>query len=114
MWGIELEVLLFFGLASFRVTRLIVFDKITEFFRAPFFDIVTEGEESFFVPKKTGLKKWIGGLLDCYWCTGFWVSLFLLSLVKIMPEIGEPVIVLFAIAGLASLLESINSKLLGD
>lgn len=114
MWGIELDVLLMISLASFRVTRLIVFDKITEFIRAPFFDIVMDGEESFFVPKSTGLKKWIGGLLDCYWCTGFWVSLGLFSLVKLLPEIGEPIIVVFAIAGLASFIESINSRLVGD
>lgn len=114
MWGIELDFLFFISLASFRVTRLLVFDTIAEFIRAPFFDVVTEGDEIYFVPKETGVKKWIGGLLECYWCTGFWVSLSLLSLAKLLPEIGEPIIAVFAIAGLASLIESINSKLLGD
>ena len=56
-----------------------MFDKITEFIRQPFFDEIEEENEEgaievFYLPKRTPIKKFIGELLSCYWCTGVWVS----------------------------------------
>ncbi len=31
--------------------------------------------------KGKGLRKWIGELLSCYWCTGVWVSAFFISFI---------------------------------
>jgi Protein of unknown function (DUF1360) len=67
------------ALASFSLTRLIVFDKITEFLRDPFFDEIEEENEDgtmevYYLPKATPIKNFIGELLSCYWCTGVWVS----------------------------------------
>ncbi|WP_110929112.1 DUF1360 domain-containing protein [Bacillus massiliglaciei] len=110
---------LMLGLASFRLTRLIVFDKITERFRRPFFDEIEETDSSgekeiFLVPKRSGIKGWIGELLSCYWCTGVWVSLFLLLLYVNGWFLGECLILLFSIAAVGSLLETLNTKWLGD
>ena len=80
----ELGILLVLGLAVFRLTRLIVFDKIMEPFRRPFFTEIEEKDEQgkveiYLIPKEKGIRSWIGELLSCYWCTGFWVSLCLTS-----------------------------------
>lgn len=104
--------LLILSLACFRLTRLIVFDKITEFIREPFFDEISEetedGEiEIYYLPKKSGIKKFIGELLSCYWCTGIWVSIFIVALVYLNPVVLTPVILVLAIAGFASLFELI-------
>ncbi|WP_045519718.1 DUF1360 domain-containing protein [Neobacillus niacini] len=99
-------------LACFRLTRLFVFDKITEFLRAPFFDEIEEENEEgtkevYYLPKKTPIKKFIGELLSCYWCTGVWVSAALVIGYLFLPVIFVPIILVFAVAGLAAIVESL-------
>lgn len=100
------------GLAIFRLTHLVVFDKITEFLRAPFFDEYVEveenGEEAIYLsPKKGGLTGFIGELLSCYWCTGIWVSIFLYGGSILFPLYFTPLITLLAVAGIAAILEAL-------
>ncbi|MFB6465361.1 DUF1360 domain-containing protein [Cytobacillus sp. Hz8] len=100
------------ALASFRLTRLIVYDKITAFLRAPFFDEMEEENESgekeiYFVPKKTPIRGFIGELLGCYWCTGIWSAMILYSGFLFWPTILGPVLVVLAVAGLAAIVETI-------
>ncbi|NYE05483.1 hypothetical protein F4694_002236 [Bacillus niacini] len=100
------------ALASFRLTRLIVFDKITEFLRDPFFDEIEEENEDgtmevYYLPKATPIKKFIGELLSCYWCTGVWVSAAMVIGYLLLPFVFVPIILVFAVAGLAAILESI-------
>ncbi|MDE3838244.1 sporulation protein [Bacillus methanolicus] len=107
------------GLASFRLTRLIVFDQITYFFRKPFFDEITEinqnGEnEVYLEPKQYGFKKWMGELLSCYWCTGIWVSMFVIFLYFFAPVAGKVIILIMAVAAIGSIIEVIISKILGN
>ena len=110
--------LILLALASFRFTRLLVFDKITEFLRAPFFDELQEenedGElETYFVPKETGIKKFIGELISCYWCTGFWVSALLVGFYLYNATYALPIILIFAVAGLGAIIETVVQNLLG-
>lgn len=104
------------ALAVFRLTRLVVFDKITEFLRRPFFDEVEETEngtiEVYYVPKKSGVKKFFGELLSCYWCTGIWVSAGLVALEYFLPIAAELLILLLAAAGFAAILETIVLRLI--
>lgn len=105
------------ALASFRLTRLLVFDKITEFIRAPFFDEVEEengnGEvEVYYLPKKSGVKKFFGELLSCYWCTGIWTSAGIVLLYQFIPDIMVLLILILAVAGLGSIIETIVQHLL--
>jgi hypothetical protein len=112
--SMEISLLDFFimALACFRITRLIVFDKITEFLRAPFFDEIKEENEEgiieiYYLPSSTFGKKFIGELLSCYWCTGVWVSTGVVVGFLLFPTVFLPLLLIFAIAGLASILESI-------
>lgn len=113
-WGFDLEAIIIIGLASFRLTRLIVFDKITEFIRAPFFDEMVDGDEVYLVVKPTGIRRWVGELLNCYWCTGVWVSSALLIGYFYFPSLLIPIILIFAIAAIASITETLISKWLGE
>jgi len=112
----ELAVL---ALASFRLTRLLVYDKITEFIRRPFFDEVKEldsdGEsEIYLIPKNGVLGKTFGELLSCYWCTGMWSSLFLYLLYFFYPAFGISIIFVLAIAGLAAIIETILQRFINE
>lgn len=105
-------ILTLLALASFRLTRLIVFDKITEFLREPFFDEYEEKNqdgtiEVYYLPKKQGIKKFFGELLSCYWCTGVWCSFALVLLYDLFPDFSLPFLLFLAVAGMASILETI-------
>lgn len=109
--------LLVLSLASFRLTRLLVFDKITEFIRDPFFneiqEVNEEGEiEVYYLPKEKGVKRFFGELLSCYWCTGIWASAAIVGMSLLSPEYSFPIILILAVAGLASILESIVQNII--
>ncbi|OIJ10421.1 sporulation protein [Anaerobacillus alkalilacustris] len=113
-----LELLLLI-LASFRLTRLIVFDTITQFLRSPFLEVIEETlpdgtVASYIQVKGTGIRKFFGELLSCYWCTGFWCSLVIVLGYLWYPFIMYPFILIFAVAGAASFLETILGKLVED
>ncbi|MEC2077066.1 DUF1360 domain-containing protein [Metabacillus fastidiosus] len=109
--------LIIFSFAVFRLTRLFVFDKITEFIRRPFHNETEETDENgnietYIEIKGNGLRAWIGELLSCYWCTGVWCSAFLYGIWLIWPEGAEPLLIILAIAGAAGIIETITMKLL--
>ncbi|GMB08946.1 uncharacterized protein DUF1360 [Thermolongibacillus altinsuensis] len=104
-------------LASFRLTRLMVYDTITAFLRKPFHEIVEETlpdgtTETFLKVKGTGVRYWIGELLSCYWCTGIWSAIFLYIGYIVWPFLFQPLVVILAIAGCAALMEVIAQKML--
>lgn len=97
-------------LASFRITHLIVFDKITSFFRKPFLSITYEEDASGVIEestqiKGTGIRYFIGSLLSCYWCVGVWVALGVVGVYFIVPS-SYPILIVFAVAGAAAIIES--------
>ena len=104
------------GLASFRLTRLIVFDTITDRFRAIFLEEVTEnepeGEAVYIVPKGVGIRRFIGELISCYWCTGIWVSGFLVALHALVPGVSIWLLAILSVAAVASVIETVLQKLL--
>jgi hypothetical protein len=102
-------------LASFRLTRLIVDDKITEFIRRPFHRTVEETlpdgrTEEFIEIKGTGLRYWIGELLSCHWCTGVWSTMILYIGYLLWPGYANHLITVLAIAGCASIIQTLLDK----
>jgi hypothetical protein len=109
--------LIVLAIAGFRLTRLIVFDKITEFIRAPFLREVEEVNENgeieiYDVPREGLIRGFIGELISCYWCTGIWASLFLYMLYSWLPAIAGPAVIVLAIAGISAVIETVIQKLL--
>ncbi|AOV07859.1 DUF1360 domain-containing protein [Sporosarcina ureilytica] len=96
--------------ASFRITHFIVFDEITAFIRRPFMSEVFKEDpsgntEKYIEIKGSGLRSWIGKLLSCYWCTGFWSALGVVLAYIYLP-FAFPILLVFAVAGAAAILES--------
>lgn len=104
-------------LASFRLTRLMVYDKITSVLRSPFHEVIEEvlsdgSTQEFLHIKGKGLRLWIGELLSCHWCMGIWCTCLLYFGYVFWPLGFEPINYVLAIAGCASILETIVEKLI--
>jgi hypothetical protein len=78
------------ALAAYRLTRILVFDKIFKFFR-DFFRSKSK-LYVFYVVKE---------ILGCPWCAGIWVALVIVTIYFLVPY-GNLFIYLLAIAGIAS------------
>ncbi|MFS0644577.1 DUF1360 domain-containing protein [Siminovitchia sp. 179-K 8D1 HS] len=107
------------GLAVFRLTRLFVYDQIMEWLRKPFMkeyeELNEEGEiEVYYMPIERGFRGWVGSLLSCYWCTGVWIAAGLYVCYVNVPIIAGPIIIIFSLAGLAALIETIAQTMISD
>ena len=85
---------LLMALAAFRITRLVVYDKISLWFRDLFKDA------------QGGIMLTVKDLLSCPWCIGFWSALVIVVAYYIFPWAWS-VIFFLAIAGLGSFFQLI-------
>lgn len=92
-------------LASYRLTHLIVFDKITEFLRKPFVKTITVKTENGTKSKEVPASLF-GYLLKCYWCAGVWSAIFLGAAYLLFPKVTFVFILIFSIAGGQTILET--------
>lgn len=99
---------LLMALAAFRVTRLVVYDKITRWFRELFADVREYDEDGVrwveVRPWGSGLRHTIYDLLQCPWCIGFWSALIIVFCYFVFPWAWS-VIFFLAVAGAGSLLQ---------
>ncbi len=84
------------ALATFRVTRLIVYDKIARWFR------------DLFAADGWGPLATIHDLLQCPWCIGVWASLVIIFCYFVFPW-SWFVVFFLAMAGAGSLLQVISN-----
>jgi hypothetical protein len=78
--------------ATFRITRLVVYDRITLWFR------------ELFVDRKSGLLTVVADLLQCPWCIGIWAALAVVFFYFVFSWAWS-VIFFLALAGAGSLLQ---------
>lgn len=96
-------------LASFRLTRLIVFDEVFSFIRKPFLTVTYENNEvgemlQITEIKGSGLRHWIGQLLSCHWCTGIWTAFVVVTTYYFLPQL-YPLLLILAVAGGGALIQ---------
>jgi len=89
--------LILLSLAVFRLVRLFSYDHITQFIRDWFKDA-----------RPNSFGHTIGQLLNCPWCTGLWFAFFVIFFYFSTP-LSWPVIILLAVAALASLLQLVSN-----
>ncbi|MEU1710336.1 DUF1360 domain-containing protein [Streptomyces sp. NPDC005706] len=77
------------GTATYKVSRLLTRDKITSFLRAPFTRRADEGEagEVMDEPRGTGMRRAVGDLLACPFCTSAWVATALMCSYAASPRL---------------------------
>ncbi|MFK0119630.1 DUF1360 domain-containing protein [Streptomyces sp. NPDC090994] len=64
------------GTATFKASRLLTKDKVTSFLRAPFTrrEADSHGTEVNDAPRGNGLRRAVGDLVSCPFCTSAWVA----------------------------------------
>jgi len=102
--GIDIEELTFkqallIILASYRMTRILVFEKIFKYFR----DVLKKREDLFVLGT-------IHSMITCPWCAGVWVTLIIIAFYFMVPY-GVLLVYVLALAGLASMLILVSNLL---
>jgi hypothetical protein len=87
-------------LASWRLTRLFVYDNITRFVREQFLDVV-----------KAGPRRLLADLFACPWCMSIWTSALVVFL-YVLTEYAVFPLVLLGLSAVVSFLQ-IGTNLLG-
>ena len=97
--------LVLLSLASFRLTRLFVYDKITAFFREQFYDAkVIRGGGVVLEKPKTGARRTLADLMSCPWCFGMWAGATVVFFYELTPYAWYPIVML-AVSGVGSLMQ---------
>lgn len=99
-------------LATWRLTRLFVYDTITKFFREQFWDVVKVGKGYALEKPKVGPRRTIADLLSCPWCFGVWAAAVVIFFYLITPYAVYPVMLL-ALSAVATFLQLL-SNLVGN
>ncbi len=91
-------------LASFRVIRMVVYDKIFAFFREQFYDATEYKGNIILVKPEKGPRRTLADLLSCPWCFGVWATAMVAFFYLLTPYAFFPVLFL-ALSAVASLLQ---------
>jgi Protein of unknown function (DUF1360) len=95
-------------LASWRLTRLFVYDAITKFFREQFWDLKKVGKGFVLEKPKIGPRRTLADLLSCPWCFGVWATAMVTFLYLISSYMVYPVLIL-ALSGVATFLQLLSN-----
>jgi hypothetical protein len=96
------------ALASWRVTRLFVYDTITKFFREQFWDVVKVGKGYQLEKPPHGPRRTLADLLCCPWCFGIWSTAMVTFFYLITSYAVYPIIFL-ALSAVATFLQLISN-----
>lgn len=99
------------ALASYRVTRIVTTDKITE----PIFERIRWGLERRWYAKHDGgsdthFNSKLAFMLSCPWCLGFWVSGAGTLLVSLAYGLDYPIFTWFAVSTIVGFLGRFDSE----
>ncbi len=102
-------------LATFRLTRLFVYDKVSKFFRDWFLDeeeLISEDGEVLIArmrpedgPRRTGLE-----LLECPWCVGVWFATFVVFFYYLTP-VAWYFILILAVSGVSTFIQILSNMI---
>ncbi len=94
------------ALATSRLTRLFVYDKITAFFREQFWDAVDTRGGYVLEKPVGGPRRTVADLLSCPWCVGVWAAATVSFFYLLTPYAFFPILFL-ALSTVSTLLQLI-------
>lgn len=99
-------------LATWRVTRLFVYDTVTKWIREQFWDVKKVGKGYQLDKPKVGPRRTLADLFDCPWCVGVWAAAIITFFYLLTPYMIFPVAFL-AVSAVATFLQLL-SNLVGN
>jgi hypothetical protein len=99
------------SLASFRIIRMVVYDKIFAFFREQFYDATEYKGQVVLVKPEGGPRRTLADLLSCPWCFGVWATAMVSFFYLLTPYAFFPILFI-ALSAVASMLQ-ITANLIG-
>jgi hypothetical protein len=102
--------ILLLGLATYRLSRLISYDRVTQYLRIPFVEPGKGAEQvegTSEEPKGEGLQYAVGQLLTCAYCSSVWAGTFNSALYLLSPRVGRLFLLSMASSGLSEILDPI-------
>jgi hypothetical protein len=99
-------------LASWRLTRLFVYDAVSKFFREQFWDVKKVGKGYRLEKPSYGPRRTLADLMGCPWCFGIWATATVIFFYLLTPYAVFPVVIL-ALSGVATFLQ-LSSNLVGN
>lgn len=99
------------SLASFRIIRMVVYDKIFAFFREQFYDPTEYKGQVVLVKPEGGPRRTLADLLSCPWCFGVWATAMVTFFYLLTPYAFFPILFI-ALSAVASMLQ-ITANLIG-
>lgn len=97
-------------LASFRVTRLFVYDSMTKFIREQFWDTKVTRNKVTLVKPQTGPRRTLADLTSCPWCFGIWATTWVVFMYLLTPLAYVPALIL-AISSVATILQLFSNMI---
>ena len=91
-------------LASFRMTRLFVYDSMTKFLREQFYDAKIVRNKVTLVKPLTGPRRTLADLMSCSWCFGIWATSTIVFFYLLTPYAYLPILIL-ALSSVATFLQ---------
>lgn len=91
-------------LASFRLIRLVTYDKIFTFFREQFYDAKEYKGKVVLVKPESGPRRTLADLVTCPWCIGIWMAAMVSFFYLLTPYAFFPILFL-ALSAAASFLQ---------
>lgn len=92
------------SLATFRITRLFVYDKITAFFREQFYNARTLKTSTVLEKPLSGPRRTLADLFSCPWCFGLWAGTIVVFFYEFTPYAWYPIVIL-ALSAVGTLLQ---------
>ncbi len=101
------------GFASYRLGRMVSYDKVMEGYRAPFVETVPDpsGMGMTTESRGTGARQAIGDLLCCPVCVGTWIAAGLVYALNLVPKQTRIFLNITSSIGLAELLDAATEAL---
>jgi hypothetical protein len=96
--------LILITLASFRMTRLFVYDGMTKFIREQFYDAKIVRNKVTLVKPVTGPRRTLADLMSCPWCFGVWATTTVLFFYLLTSYAMLPILIL-ALSGVATYMQ---------
>lgn len=100
--------LLQLAFATFRLGRLVSYDKVFETYRSPFTETVADpsGAGKTVVPKGRGLQRALGELIACPICAGTWIAAGLVYGLAFLPGPTRMFITIMSTVGIAEIINA--------